>query len=438
MISSSNINNRVGASPTLGTTMLVSELSKMLETISDARSYNQKPPIGPPSDRPTLSSEELEMSQRTAYGQALGTDYAYKSIELIEDPAPVIIGFPEVSTLENQSVWSIDGSSKTLDYSAFHMLLARAALVEYRYAKLPMPTHHQVDLLDRPGVCMVDGNIFRDDIHLFGESTKGLQERSEVSWIEVMEGTDEPLIVSFDPSTSDKKPSSHANGWCIKFMQTLELMALSKIPDDKPGVVIRDGPIFPICATINDTLRSLEQVLDWENKMMICSAKRIQESTLFVEFLTNPQNEGIMEYYFPDQNISRTLLNKLPADYILLPKILKPGQRTPFLEAIQNSRVAITNKNPDLTPVCCYYMRKRKPHTIIRLEFPRKYLNSNPELLEWSLRCVAWQHELGTKVPHAQEFADRQCQLKSEAEILQKIARSSLLQKGLQTLEVYE
>ena len=101
-----------------------------------------------------------------------------------------------------------------------------------------------------------------------------------------MEGTDEPLIVSFDPSTSDKKPSSHASGWSVKFMQTLELMLLDNLPKERPGVVIRDGPIFPICATINDTIRSLEGTLDWDNKMMICSSKRIQESTLFVEFCT--------------------------------------------------------------------------------------------------------------------------------------------------------
>lgn len=419
--------------------MLVSELSKVLRTISDAGTYNKKPPIGPPADFPSLSSEELEALQQTAYGQVLGKDYAYSSIELVEDGlTPVDVGLPEPSSLRDQFIWSIDGSNKTLDYSAFHMLLSRASIVEYGYSEFPKASHHKVTLLDRAGICMVDGNIFKDEIHLFGKSTKGLQEISDISWIEVMEENNEPLIVSFDPSTSDKKPSSHASGWCIKFMQTLELMALSRISQNKSGVVIRDGPIFPICATLTDTLKSLNDTLNWENKMLICSSKRIAESTLFVEFLTNPQNENHMEFYFPDQNISQTLLNKLPADYILLPKVLRPGQRTPFLEAIPRSRVAITRKNPELTPVCCYYMRKRKPHTIIRLEFPRKYLNSDRDLLDWSLKCVAWQHELGTKVPHVQESADRQCQLNSEVEIIQKITKSTLMNRGLETMEVYE
>ena len=38
----------------------------------------------------------------------------------------------------------------------------------------------------------------------------------------------------------------------------------------------------------------------------------------------------------------------------------------------------ILEKNRDLIPICTYYMRRRKPHTIVRLEFPKKYLS--PEL----------------------------------------------------------
>ena len=84
-------------------------------------------------------------------------------------------------------------------------------------------------------------------------------------------------------------------------------------------------------------------------------------------------------------------------------------------------------------------MRRRSPHTIIRLEFPKKYLDEEFKTeLDFAISCVAWQHELGTKVPHVQEFADRQCQLQSDANILRKITASRLTQQGLETLEVYE
>ena len=56
---------------------LVSELSKMLGTMADAESYNQLPPIGPPTDRPRLSNEELELAKRVSHGPVLGNDYAF-------------------------------------------------------------------------------------------------------------------------------------------------------------------------------------------------------------------------------------------------------------------------------------------------------------------------------------------------------------------------
>ena len=84
-------------------------------------------------------------------------------------------------------------------------------------------------------------------------------------------------------------------------------------------------------------------------------------------------------------------------------------------------------------------MRKRKPHNIIRIEFPRIYLDDeNLERLNWSLGFVAWQHEIGASVPMIQEAADSQCQVKAEVSILQNVARSELSKKGLGTLEVYE
>jgi len=417
---------------------MLSDITKMLVTLSNAETYNKQPPAGPPDMYPKLTNYELEDLQKTAYGQVLGRDYAYTSLKLIGDPCPIEIETPKPDSLDGKFVWSIDGSNNTLDYSAFHLLLSRAAIVEYSYSFKPKNSHHEVRTMDCGGVCMVDGNIFGDGVHLFGNSTANVQNNPDVSWIDVISNSDEPLIVSFDPDTIDKKPSSHASGWSIKFMQTLELMSLGEIPSNKSGVVIRDGALFPICATNVDTVKSLSKALKWDNKFMICSSKRISESTLFVELLMNPQNEDLLQYYFPEQNISTTILKKLPADYLLLPKILSPGQRTPFIEAIPRSRSNIPRECPELTPICCYYMRKRAPHTIIRLEFPRKYLGNDLGQLEWALQCVAWQHELGTKVPHVQEFADRQCQLKSEVQILKNITANTLLERGLETLEVYE
>jgi hypothetical protein len=244
--------------------------------------------------------------------------------------------------------------------------------------------------------------------------------------------------VSYDSNALDKKPSMHAMGWCNKFMQTLELLAHYKIPKDREGVVIRDGPIFPIYASNVDIQKSLEFSLKWKNKLLICSSKRISESTLFLEYLKKNPTE-FLNFYFEGQGVTEEILRKLPADYLLLQKILKPGQRTPFLEVFPHNQKSILQDNPDLIPISTYYMRLRSPHIIIRLEFPKKYLsNEFKSDLDFAISCVAWQHEIGTKVPHVQEFADRQCQLNPEASVLRKVTASRLKQKGLETLEVYE
>lgn len=414
--------------------------TNILRTLNPSEVYSQKPPYGPPDEYPVLSDSELKKLQESITGITVGNRSAYTYMKMVDtDLSPKQVRLPRPHHLVGNSIWSIDGSSKTLDYTAFHLMLSRSALVEYQYTSDPQPIHHEIKLYDCGAVCVVDGNIFSDKMALFGNTTKGKKERKDFSWISIVDSPEDPVIVSYDPNALDKKPSMHAMGWCNKFMQTLELLAHFKIPQERKGVVIRDGPIFPIYASNVDIQKSLEFSLKWQNKMLICSSKRISESTLFLEYLLNPKSEAALDYYFEHQQVTKSTIGKLPADYLLLQKILKPGQRTPFLEVFPHNQKEILEKNRDLIPICTYYMRRRKPHTIVRLEFPKKYLS--PELrpeLDFAISCVAWQHELGTKVPHVQEFADRQCQLQSEAQILRKVTASRLSQEGLETLEVYE
>ena len=57
-------------------------------------------------------------------------------------------------------------------------------------------------------------------------------------------------------------------------------------------------------------------------------------------------------------------------------------------------------------------------------------------MVDWAISCAAWQHELGTQVPHIQEMADMHCNLRKEASLLRKITGSELFRRGLDTLEV--
>lgn len=416
--------------------MLVDGLSNILMALTDNETYAKQPPSGPPTSYPVLTESELSNLTKDVFGKMLGHKSAYQSIQIIGDPDPVNVAMPDVRSLDGKYLWGIDGSSSTLDFTAFSLLLSRAAIVQFGYSDTIKDSYHIVDTIDNGAVCIVDGNIFSHHINLVGIDGDKFQTRESTSWIDIIDKATEPIIVSYDPSSYIKNPSRHATGWNNKFMQTLELSAHNKIPSELVGVVIRDGPLFPIYATNNDIKKSMETVLNWDNKLLICSSKRVSESTIFLELLSNQNMEPLRNYFFPEQTISEKILKKMPSDHLLLRKILKPGQRTPFIKAIPYNRIKLTQENPDLEPICCYYMRSRKPHSIIRLEFPRKFLLD--ESLEWGIQCVAWQHELGTRIPQIQEFADEQCQVSSEAEILRKITASQLLINGLETIEVYE
>ena len=414
--------------------------SKILKTLNNSNVYSKKPPYGPPDEYPTIAKEELDKLHESITGSVMSIN-TYEYMKLVEeDLRPRSVRIPKAHHISGNSLWSIDGSSKILDYTAFYMLLSRAALVEYEYSDEQKYLHHTIGLYDSSSVCVVDGNIFSDKLALFGSSTSGVRDDPEFSWIPIVNRPEEPIIVSYDPHSRDKKPSMHALAWCNKFMQTLEILAQFKLPKEKPGILIRDGPLLPVYASAIDIERSLGFFFrSHKNKILICSSKRISESTQFLEFLLHPNSETALDYYFKDQNVTKTTIGKLPADYLLLQKILKPGQRTPFLEVFPVNQKAILEKHPEMIPVSTYYMRRRSPNTIIRLEFPKKYLDEEfRSELDFAISCVAWQHELGVKVPHVQEFADAQCQVKAEAEILRKVTASRLVDEGLETLEVYE
>ncbi len=76
--------------------------------------------------------------------------------------------------------------------------------------------------------------------------------------------------------------------------------------------------------------------------------------------------------------ISDKILNHIPSDSIILPRLLKPGERTPLFKAIPIARqsvVAEESGDPKLTPLTCYYLSRTKPHTYLRLGFHYYFMN---------------------------------------------------------------
>ena len=92
--------------------LMINDLSNILRNLSDSSSYNKAPPVGPPIEYPTLSTEELEKIQESVFGRALGNEYAYDRLRLIEDPEIIDVEPLITEEIDGLNLWSIDGVTK--------------------------------------------------------------------------------------------------------------------------------------------------------------------------------------------------------------------------------------------------------------------------------------------------------------------------------------
>ena len=164
-------------------------------------------------------------------------------------------------------------------------------------------------------------------------------------------------------------------------------------------------------------------------------SKRIGESSLITELLL--QLSQLREAWFPGQEINDTTLKKLASDQLILSRILKPGYRTPLIEAVGRARSSIVEEQEDLAPLACYYMSRQIPNTIIRMEIPKFMWDKNKDFVNIAISLVAWQLDLGLKAPYIQLVADEQSQLNSEILSLKYQATAKLYEKNLTFPEVF-
>lgn len=119
---------------------IVKTFDGVLNCFVSGKEYKKRPPQGPPQELPVLTDEELRALQMTLWGEDLSsTGYAYDQIRLVETPAPVEVCLPELDDLKNVNVCGIDGSNQRVERSSFYFLMARAAIVEFRYSTYSGP-----------------------------------------------------------------------------------------------------------------------------------------------------------------------------------------------------------------------------------------------------------------------------------------------------------
>lgn len=415
---------------------IIQSFSGVLGCLVNGETYKAKPPQGPPETLPSLTNEELENLQRTLWGEDLAnTGYAYRQIRLVEEPNPVSVTMPKIDELRDVNVCGIDGSNQRVERSSFYFLLARAAIVEFRYSTVDAKPYFYNRTFDTSGVLWVDGNVFSNDITIYTEEL-GLSNDGNVNILnKISPNVEYPFLVRHDPEKINKSPSSHALGWAVKLQQALELACIKEIPTDVKTVCIKDGPLFSTSISPSDTLTGLTPIFTWDDQILIACSKRIKDSSLIVEALQ--RSTDLRNFWFPNQNINDNTLRFISTDSLLLPRILKPGYRTPLMEALPVARQGIVQQESRLMPLSCYYLSRHQPHTYIRLEIPKFMWERNKEKVAEAIRIVAWQHELGHRAPLVQLAADRRCQLTSEKSILEKQTLSVLFKNNLDFPEDY-
>lgn len=425
---------------------LVNSFAGVLNSLVDGISYSKMPPRGP-RELASLSEAEIKAKELNENGESALRDDNYNpsthrniSIDVEESMIPKILELPTKDQIDGLSICGIDGSNQRIGMNSFYLILARAAIVNFKYTTGSEPPYFYRKHKDASAVTWIDGNIFTENIITF-TNNKLKNERNEdgVNIIDYLNKSSEsPFLVGYDHTKSDKSPTSHALGWAVKFQQALELLCLKDIEIDKKTICIKDGPLFSTSSSTHDSIEGLRPITLWTNQILICVSKRINDSKLFLETLCSfPE---LLEIYFPGDEISRDTILSIGTDSLLLQRILQPGYRTPLIKAVPIARKGVCDKakdelSKDITPLHCYYRGKIRPQTFIRMEIPYFMWKKDQVLVEEALSIVAWQHELGGNMPFIQSVADDLCQLNHEKELLEKQTLAALNLKNLELAE---
>lgn len=429
---------------------LVNAFDEVLNNLVEGSKYSNMPPRGP-RDLATLSEAELHAKSLNENGESTNRDDNYDplthkniSIDIEESVLPKEIVLPDSNQLDGVNICGIDGSNQKIEKNSFYFILARAAIVNFKYTKGTEPPYFYTIKKDASAVTWVDGNIFEENI--LEHTNNKLQNPQNEDGVDIFDyvkdNQSKPFLVGYDHSKSDKSPSSHALGWAVKFQQALELLCLNEIDTDenKKTICIKDGPLYSTSSSKNDTVEGLRPIIQWNNQVLVCVSKRINDSKLLLETLCSFPD--LLNIYFPGDEITKDTIQSIGTDSLLLQRVLKPGYRTPLIKAVPIARQGACKKASeelfrDFMPLNCYYRGKIKPQTFIRIEVPYFMYEENKELVEEAIAVVAWQHELGGKAPYVQLVADDLCQLQYEKELLEKQTLAALSKKNLDLAERY-
>jgi hypothetical protein len=416
----------------------------VFEELTDGKTYDERPPRGPGEDLPTAMNRELDALDEDSFGQRVDEPYvdenaAEKRTRPVEFLARQRVDRPDVSLLDGANILGIVGDNKRILTPAFHMILSRAAVVNFRYTKGTEKPYFYTKEKTASAILVMDRNIFDESYSLHTYNELSTYTRSNLLQHIRKNRANKPIQFRYDYEKANKKsPTAQSLGLAVKFQHTLELDHLADPDYKRDGLTIclKEGAIFSNSAEREDIRDGLRPLLTWEQgrAFYIGVSGDVTDSRVLITTLC--EHPHLIEEYFPNQNITARAIKSFGSDMLLLKRILRPGERTGLVEYIEKAREStIDNGLELLKPVTCFYHKRFKPFSFVRLEIPGFMRHADPDMCERAMQIALWQYELGGGLPMVLQAAAERSDLSRDRWILEQQLSAAFEKRQLGLVE---
>ncbi|MBL7882394.1 MAG: hypothetical protein JNN23_21360 [Chryseobacterium gambrini] len=420
---------------------ILNAFNSILDNLVDGEKYDALPPKGP-NDLPfaSVEDEELKSLDQDIYGEddEDGALISSDRIKVIESANIKEVLLPDSNALNGLDVIGIVGANNRIITTSFHLILSRSYVVNFRYTKGFEKPYFYTKNRESSALLILDSNIF-DSAYSLYTYNELIEKTDSPIYDHLIKSKGKPFIFKYNYDKFKKAPTSQSLGLAVKFQHSLELLSIKdvNVTNNNPLVCIKDGALFSNSSKPSDIQNGLQELFSWsgKNKTFIALSSKISDSRVLINTLN--AYPYLIEEYFPNQNITTGVINSFGTDALLLKKILKPGYRTPLIEYIEKTREPIIQKEgyQGLKPLTCYYHKRSKPYSFIRIEVPKFMWEENKEQVEFAISIAIWQYELGGDRPLVIKTAAERCVLNHEHWVIEQQMKAAFEKKKLGLIE---
>jgi hypothetical protein len=412
--------------------ILIRSFGKVLDKVIKGESYEGLPPKYPDESLVSVPENALDTLDYDEYGQDETEPFIQNSLEKETQPVELFsrkeIRIPSGDDLNGVNVIGIYGDNKRILTPSFHLILARSSIVNFKYTKGVDKPYFYTKHREASAMMVLDDNIFNASygLHTYNGLIESFQKDGVPMWDHIMyhNKDNKPYRFRYNHERSKKAPNSQSLGIAVKFQHILELASIHDIEfgDNSTTICIKEGSLFSNSTALSDIRNGLGELMKWKNKkrLFVAVSNKVSESRVLIKTLI--EHFYLTEKWFPNSFLTENKLATFGTDFFLLKKLLIPGYRTPLIEFIEKTRAgAISSPHlQGLKPLTCYYHKRSRPYSFIRIEIPKFMWEINRELAEFAISVAIWQFELGVNRPLVLQTAAERCSLDHDRWIIEK------------------